>query len=83
MPENGWEGVIEPDNDFCLGPDDVAYNAIIPRYNPSPSLGCCFHALAENFQRRFCPIALPVQCIQFDEVVTEFVCERFRKCGFT
>ena len=83
LPEDSWKRIIEPDDRFRFGPEEIADDVIIPCRDPARVLRCFPHAFTKDIKRGFCPIGLPMEGIEFDEVVVEFVCEFFGKRGFT
>src|SRR5687767_8276408 len=81
LPQNDRQRIIQPDDCLCLGPDQVAYNAIVPCHNPSLGLCCFSDPGTEDVQRGALPVWLPVQGIQFDVIQVKSAGELFCKRG--
>lgn len=82
LPENPPQRIIQPEDGFCPGPDDIAHHVIIPCDDPFFGLCGLLHSSAKHLQRGGLPVGLPVESIQFDVLQVEAFGESLGKCGF-
>jgi len=82
LPEDSPERIIQPDDGFRFGPDQIADDMIIPCDNPSFGLRRFLNTGAENLKRGFLPVWFPMQSVEFDEIHVQPFSESLRKRGF-
>src|ERR1041385_2874983 len=83
LPKDEQKWVIEPNDGFCLRPNQVAPNVIVACDDPFFRFGGFFHPSAEHLQRGSLPVWFPIESIQFDVIQAEAFGEFICKCGLT